>query len=154
MRTLDTVVAESPVFDGMEDEHLDLIAGCARNVRFADGEQMFREGDPADLFFLVRHGRVALETFVPNRGAVVIETVEAGELVGWSWLFPPYRWHFDGRARGLVRAVSFDAACLRGKCKEDTALGYELLTRFSGVLVDRLQATRLRLVDIYGYGDR
>jgi CRP-like cAMP-binding protein len=154
MRTLDHVIVESSVFAGMDAGQIELLAGCARNVRFADGERVFREGDPADVFYLVRHGRIALETFVPNRGALVIETVDDGDPVGWSWLFPPYRWHFDGRAVGLVRAVAFEAPCLRDKCSADPVLGYELLTRFSAVLLERLQATRLRLVDIYGDGTR
>ena len=98
----------------------------------------------------MRHGRVVLETFVPGRGALTIETLEEGDLLGWSWLFPPYRWHFDARALDLVRAVAFDGACLRGKIDDDHALGYELLDRFSPVMLERLQATRLQLLDVYG----
>jgi CRP-like cAMP-binding protein len=111
---------------------------------------LFREGDPADAFYVVRRGRVALELFVPNRGALTVETIEPGEVVGWSWLFPPYRWHFDGRAVEPVRAIAVDGACLRGKCNADPALGYELMRRFSQVMLERLQATRLRLADLYG----
>ena len=99
-----------------------LIAACAGNVHFAAGESLFREGDAADTFYIVRHGSVALETFVPARGPVVIETIEAGEVIGWSWLFAPYRWHFDARALTAVRATAFDGACLRQKCDNDPAL--------------------------------
>ena len=106
---------------------------------------LFREGEPADVFYVVRRGRVALELYVPARGPMTVETVEAGEVVGWSWLFPPYRWHFDARAVAPVRAIAVDGACLRGKCEDDPALGYELMQRFSAVLLDRLNATRLRL---------
>lgn len=154
MRTLDALITESPVFDGLEPEQLELIAGCASNVGFAEGERLFREGDPADTFYLVRHGLVALDAYIPNRGQVTVETVGGGEVVGWSWLVPPYRWHFTGRAVEPVRAVQFDAACLRGKCDEDARLCSELLKRFSQVLVARLQATRLQLMDVYGDGDR
>jgi CRP-like cAMP-binding protein len=91
---------------------------------------------------------------VPTRGAVVIETLEAGEVVGWSWLFAPYRWHFDARALSLVRATSFDGACLRGKAESDPKLGYELMSRFAQVMIRRLQWTRLRLLDVYGDGHR
>jgi CRP/FNR family transcriptional regulator, cyclic AMP receptor protein len=150
MKTLDEVVAESPVFAGMADEHLELIAGCAQNTGFEAGRFLFHEGSPADTFYLVRHGRVSLETFIPGRGALTVETVDEGDVVGWSWLFPPYRWHFDARALDMVRAVVFDAACLRGKCDDDHALGYELLGRFSPVMLDRLQATRVQLLDVYG----
>ncbi len=150
MRTLETLLPGTEAFAGMTSEHLELIAGCAKNVRFAAGEQLFREGEPADWFYLVRDGEIATEIWVPGRGGVRVETIEAGELVGWSWLIPPYRWHFDARALDTVRALAFDGACLRGKFDEDPVLGYELLKRFSGLLVLALQATRLRLLDVYG----
>lgn len=152
MEAIDTLLRASPAFEGLEPDALSLIAGCASNVRFDQGAVLFREGDAADTFFLIRHGTVALEMFVPARGAAVIETIEAGEVVGWSWLFPPYRWHFDARALTPIRATSFDGACLRGKCNDDTALGYDLMSRFAQVLIERLQWTRLRLLDVYGDG--
>ena len=150
MHTLDEIVAESPVFAGLEPAQLQLIAGCAHNVAFVRGERLFREGDPADTFYLVRRGRVALTTHVPGRGDVTIETVEAGEVLGWSWLFPPYAWHFDARAVEDAGVVAFDGACLRGKCEDDHGLGYELLQRFAQVMIDRLQQTRTLLLDVYG----
>jgi CRP/FNR family transcriptional regulator, cyclic AMP receptor protein len=150
MKTLDAIVAESPIFAGLDQAHLELIAGCAQNTGFDAGRYLFREGDPADTFYLVRHGRVLLETFVPGRGPLTIETIDEGDVVGWSWLFAPYRWHYDARALDMVRAVAFDGACLRGKFNDDKSLGYELLMRFSPVMVERLQATRLQLLDVYG----
>ena len=150
MRTLDVLIAESPLFTGLSEEQLELISGCGQNVTFDAGERLFREGDPADTFFLIRHGIVALDTYVPNRGALTVDTVGPGEMTGWSWLVPPYRWHFTGRAVEEVRAVQFDGACLRGKCDADPVLGYALLNRFAKVLVDRLQATRFQLMDVYG----
>jgi CRP-like cAMP-binding protein len=151
MATLDALLRDVPFFEGITGEHLELLAGCASNVRFQSGEHLFREGDPADTFFVLRHGAVALETFVPARGPITIETIEAGEVIGWSWLFPPYRWHFDATALSLVRATAFDGACLRDKCEADPALGYELMKRFAQVVIERLQWTRLRLLDVYGY---
>jgi CRP/FNR family transcriptional regulator, cyclic AMP receptor protein len=150
MRTLDALIVESPVFKGLDQDQLELIAGCASNTVFAAGERLFREGDQADTFFLLRHGLVALDAYVPNRGQLTVETVGPGEIVGWSWLLPPHRWHFTGRAVDLVRAIQFDGACLRNKCEEDPLLGYDLLNRFAQVLVSRLQATRLQLMDVYG----
>jgi CRP/FNR family transcriptional regulator, cyclic AMP receptor protein len=152
MKTLDAEVAESPVFRGLPAAHLELIAGCGRNTGFEAGQYLFREGDQADTFYLVRHGRVTLETFVPGRGALTVQTVDEGDVVGWSWLFPPYRWHFDARTLDPVRAVAFDGACLRRECDEDNSLGYELLGRFSPVMLERLQATRMQLLDVYGNG--
>lgn len=150
MRTLETLITESPVFVGLDDEQLALIAGCGRNVTFEAGERLFREGDAAETFFLVRHGIVALDTYVPNRGALTVDTVGPGEIAGWSWLLSPHRWHFTGRAVEPVRAVRFDGTCLRGKCEDDPLLGYDLLNRFARVLVERLQATRFQLMDVYG----
>ena len=152
MRTIETLLQDVPIFQGMSGEALELLSGCAMNTRFADGEVLFREGDDADTFYVVRHGRVALETFVPARGPVTIETIDPGEVIGWSWLFAPYRWHFDARALGLVRATQFDAACLREKCEQDPAFGYDLISRFTQVLIERLQWTRLRLLNLYGDG--
>jgi CRP/FNR family cyclic AMP-dependent transcriptional regulator len=150
MRALDALLGEVPLFQGLTAEELELLAGCASNVRFREGEMLFREGEPADTFYAVRHGTVALETFVPALGGVTIQTVEAGEVVGWSWLFHPYRWHLDARALTTVRATAFDAACLRKKCEDDPALGYVLMKRFAQVMIERLQWTRLRLLDVYG----
>ena len=147
---LDAVVLDAPVFAGIDYGYAAQLAGCARTTGWGDGELPFREGDSADAFYVVRRGRIALELFVPGRGPLTIETIEPGEVVGWSWLFPPYRWHFDGRAVGAVRAIAVDGACLRTKCDNDPALGYELMRRFSQVMLERLQATRLRLADVYG----
>ena len=148
--SLDEILAGVPFFEGMPEDEVALIAGCGRNVHFDAGEPIFRQGDAADNFFVVRHGSVAVGNFVPPRGELVIETLEAGELLGWSWLFPPYRAHFDARALTAVRATQFDGACLRDKCAADPALGYDLVSRFAQVLIERLQWTRLRLLDIYG----
>src|SRR5215204_2751299 len=130
MRALDALLSDVPLFEGLNAEELELLAGCASNIRFRESDLLFREGDPADTFYVVRHGTVALETFVPQLGGVNIQTVEAGEVVGWSWLFEPYRWHLDARALTTVRATAFDAACLRQKCEDDPALGYDLMKRF------------------------
>jgi CRP-like cAMP-binding protein len=152
MQTLDEIVAESPVFAGLEPAQLELIAGCAHNVAFDRGARLFREGEAADTFYLVRRGRIALTAHVPGRGDVTVETIEPGEVLGWSWLFPPYTWHFDARAVEDAGVVAFDGACLRGKCDADHALGYELLRRFAQVAIDRLQQTRTLLLDVYGDG--
>ena len=146
------MLADVPFFAGLRASELELLAGCAKNVHFAQGDVLFREGDPANAFYVVRDGSVALETFAPARGGMTIETIDAGEVIGWSWLFAPYRWHFDARALSPVRATAFDGECLRGKCEQDPALGYDLMKRFAQVLIERLQWTRLRLLDVYGDG--
>lgn len=150
METLEPILAQHPFFQDIEPLYLQLMVGCAANVRFAAGDDLFREGDVADRFYLIRHGHVALQVFIPGQGRITIETIEAGEVLGWSWLFPPYRWHFDAQALELSRAIAFDGACLRAKCDEDHDLGYMLMQRFAQVMTQRLQATRLQLLDLYG----
>lgn len=150
VRTLAEVLADHPFFGDLDRGMVEFIAGCGRNVAFHRGDVLFAEGASADRFFLVEHGRVSVEMHIPGRGGVVIDTVEERDVVGWSWLFPPYRWHFDARAVTDVRAVEFDGRCLRAKCDDDPRLGYMLMQRFAERLMRRLQATRIRLLDLYG----
>ena len=147
--TIDSLIAEHAFFKGLDEADLTLIAGCGANARFEAGQHLGREGDPADRFYAIRQGKVAIDVFVPNRGIVTVQTVSEGELVGWSWLFPPYRWRFDARAVELVRATAFDGACLRQKCEQDPRMGYELMKRLVRVVSTRLEATRLQLLDVY-----
>lgn len=147
---LDRIVCEHPFFAGLEEPFCTLVCGCAKNVRFEAGQYLFHEGEPADAFYLIRHGRVALELHAPERGAVTFQTLGEGEVVGVSWLIPPYRWTYDARALTLVRAIALDAACLRQKCEADHDLGYDMMKRFMPVLIQRLQATRLQILDVYG----
>lgn len=150
MEGLERIIKEHPFFAGLEDKFCQLICGCAKNVRFESGQYLFHEGDPADQFYLLRHGRVALELTAPGRGAVMFQTLREGEIVGASWLIPPYRWSYDAKALELTRAIALDAVCLRKKCEADHDLGYELMKRFMPVLIQRLQATRLQILDVYG----
>ena len=153
IRGFDRILADHPFFNGLDEANLATVTGCVANVVFGPGEYIFREGQPADHFFLVREGKVAVEVFVPNRGAVTIETIEGGEVLGWSWLFPPFKAHFDARALNAVRALSLDGACLRRKCDQDAGLGYDLTRRFAKLVVARLEATRMQLLDLYGNAD-
>jgi len=152
--TVADAVAGFRVFDGLPRRYQDLIAGCARFVRFDAGVAIFLEGQPADRFYVLRQGRVTLEVFSPERGRIVVQTLRSGDALGWSWLFPPYRWHLDAFAREPVAAVAFDGACLRGKSHADPELGYELMGRFGQLMLARLQATRLQLLDVYAHGSR
>ncbi len=151
VRTLEQLIADAPLFAGLADEHLAVIAGCARNERFDPGDYLFREGAPADRFYLIREGVVAIEVDAPGRGALVIETLQEGDGAGWSWLFEPYRWPLDARATEPTGVVGFDGLCLRGKCDTDHELGYQLMRRFAASLTEALQATRLQLLDVYGH---
>ena len=101
-------------------------------------------------FFIIRRGKVMIETFVPEKGPIAIQSRGEGEVTGWSWLVPPYKWHFDARAFELTRAIALDGKCLRTKCEEDHDFGYELMKRFTVIISQRLDATRFQLMDIYG----
>lgn len=147
---LQALLAGHAFFAGLDPASVETLAGCGHNVHFPAGARILREGDPADEFYVLRRGRVAVQIAVPGRGPLVVETLGPGELLGVSWLFPPHRWAFDAEALEPTGAVALDAACLRGKCDADPALGYELFKRFARLMRDRLQATRLQLVDMYG----
>jgi len=150
METLERFVAEHPFFKGLEDRYIQLVAGCASNVRFEAAHLLFREGEEANTFYIIRTGKVALEVNAVERGALIIDTIDPGEVLGWSWFVAPYRWHFDARAIELTRAIALDGNCLRTKCEADHHLGYELLKRVAAVMEQRLQAARLQLLDLYG----
>lgn len=150
METLKPILAGHPFFSGLKDEYLDLVTGCAANVRFNAGQQIFREGEEATQFYLIRHGSVALESYAADRGNLTVQTLGEGEILGWSWLIPPYYWRFDARAIDLVRAIALDGLCLRIKCEADHDLGYELLKRFAHMIGQRLDATRFQLMNVYG----
>jgi CRP/FNR family transcriptional regulator, cyclic AMP receptor protein len=149
MQTVEQLLVESTALAGLPSEHRATMAGCARLHVFYPGERLLSEGDPADEFFLIRRGAVAIETEVPGRGTVTLETLGPGEILGWSWLVPPYRSAFGARALDAVHVIALDGACLRGKCERDPALGFDLLKVVATVFVRRLEETRMRLPDLY-----
>lgn len=150
VRTLEQTLPGHPFFVGFDEEVITLLAGCARNVHFRPDELVFQEGAPAEHFYLVEEGRIAIQLHEVAGGASIIDTVEDGEVLGFSWLVPPYRWVFDARAVVDTRAVSFDAQCLRAKCDSDPAVGYAMMSRVALIMHARLEAARVRLLDLYG----
>ncbi len=149
MHPYESSLAAHPFFQGLDPAYLRLICDCAKEACFAAGEVIFHQGDEADRFYLLEAGKVALEVFTPERGTVTIQTVGAGEVLGASWLLPPYIWTYEAVAAEGARTIAFNAICLRGACEEDHDLGYELMKRFARVLVQRLTAARLQLLDVY-----
>ena len=150
MATMEELLGGHPFFAGLGSSAVQLIAGCASNVHFAEGDHIFGEGEPASLFYAIRHGGVALVVHSRAKGPVVIDTLNEGEVFGWSWLVPPYRYFAEAQAVTPVSATALDGACLRGKCEADPELGYQLLKRVTAVMYQRLQSTRIRLLDLYG----
>lgn len=146
MITAFDLLSSHPFLSGLSEHRLERLAHWSRRSLFHGGSRVFREGDRADAFWLIRDGEVQLDTEVPGRGTVIVESLGPGTVLGWSWLFPPYRWHFGAVAVVTTLTVALDATGVRRLCEEDPQLGYDLTSRFIQVVVERLQATRARLV--------
>ena len=146
VKSLATLIAEHPFLAGMKPAHLEVLCDCAMQTQFAKDQLIFREGDLANRFYLIQEGRVALESRGDER-TVLIQTVGAGDVLGWSWLFPPYYWHFDARTLTPTKAIFFYGTRLRAQCDEDHEFGYELIKRMAAVVIVRLQAARGRMAD-------
>ena len=139
-------LAAHPFLHGLSRDHLGVLADTASDVTFPARHRLFDDGGSANRFWLLQSGHVTLDLHVPGRGRMKIDTIGMGELLGWSWLFPPYRWAFGAVAAGPVEAFEFDARAVRACCESDPVLGYELTTRLAHVVARRLQATRIRLI--------
>lgn len=146
LEPLETRVAMHPVLCGMSRHHIKLLADCAMAKIFKRGEFLFRQGEFANRFYLIESGNVSVEAAGRDGHPVAIELVGAGSLVGWSWLFPPYVWHFDARATNTSETLFFYGTILREYCEKDPTLGFELLKRMSAVMLKRLQAARDKLL--------
>ncbi|MGN5381993.1 regulator [Streptomyces sp. MUSC 14] len=137
----------------LEPVYRERLMHLAREMSFEAGTRLFEEGRRADRFWIVRTGTVALDLHVPGRRAAVIETLGHGELVGWSWHFPPCLWHLGAEATSPVRAWEFDAEAVRTLCAEDAAFGRAIAVWVGQVVAQRLHASRIRLLDLYApYG--
>ena len=145
--TIEITLKQHPFFKDLAQEHLDFIVGCSRNVVFKSGEVILKEEEPADKFYLVRGGHVAIYIAQPRE--ITIETIREGDILGFSWFIPPYRYRFSAKALEVTHAISLDGKCLREKCEKNSDLGYQLLKRLVNVLTERLEATRLQLLNIY-----
>jgi CRP-like cAMP-binding protein len=147
-------VSAQPFFAALSPTHLRALCADGTTAEYSAGERIFAEGGVADRFWLLETGTVALDLRVPGRGDQVLETLSAGTVLGWSWLNPPYRWQFGAVTRAPVDAVVFGAASVRRRCDTDPAFGYAMLRLFTPVITERLQATRLRLLDLYAAPSR
>jgi CRP/FNR family cyclic AMP-dependent transcriptional regulator len=152
MSTLEGILAEHPFFSGLDPRYIQLAAACASDVYYNEGDVLFRQGDEANNFYLIREGKVALEIFAPGRGSLTVQTLEDGEILGYSWLIPPLYYKFNARAVKATHAINLDGTRLRAMCEEDHELGYQLVSRIASILGDSLAATRLRLLDVYSGG--
>jgi CRP-like cAMP-binding protein len=147
---IEAAVRAHAFFRGLADGDVALLAGLAAPARFVAGDTIFRTGDGAGRFYAIERGQVALDLFSSARLHVTIATLGPGDILGWSWLLPPFKKQFDARAVEATEALAFDGVRLREACERDPRLGYELLKRFVRVIGERLQATRLQILDVYG----
>jgi CRP/FNR family cyclic AMP-dependent transcriptional regulator len=150
VKRLENDLGAHPFFAGLDPSFIALASGCAQDVCFGAGEFICHEDDVADHFYLVREGHVALQISAPGRGVATFLTVGPSEVFGVNWLAPPYRWSYDARAIEPTHALALNATCLRAKCENEPAMGYELTKRVLPVLIQRLHACRVQLLDLYG----
>jgi CRP/FNR family cyclic AMP-dependent transcriptional regulator len=144
-------VALHPFLAGMNPAQLSLLTDCAIPVQFKKGQTILREGEMANRFYLIESGKVVLESGEGFGDPVIIETIGAGDLVGWSWMFPPYVWHFTARAAEATKAIFFYGTILREYCERDPLLGYELFKRITPVMLKRLQSARQQMLSIHAH---
>jgi CRP-like cAMP-binding protein len=152
MKSIADEMRQHPFFRDLSTDYLQLMAGCGKNVVFRAGSVIAAEGSEANEFFLLKKGRVSLQLHASPAGMLRIQTLDAGDILGWSWLFPPYRWSVEAMAVQEVHAIGLDGRCLRDKCDADPVMGYALMQRFSRLMIQRVEATRLQLLDLYGQG--
>ena len=153
MKTIRDRLEDHPFFSDYPKDYLETISGCGRNAAYKAGESIAKEGDPADYFFLITRGRVRIEMQQPAGKAISIQTLSDGEIIGWSWIFPPYKWSFHVHAITDVGVIAMDGACLRQKCETDHTLGYTLMKSFASILSERLKHSRYQCMDVYGVSD-
>lgn len=145
--TLEPILKTHPFLKDLPQPFMDLLVGCAKNERFEPGQYIAKTGEAADKFFIIREGRVAIEVQPPGRGAIIVETLADGDVLGWSWLFAPHTWILDARPLEPVRAISLDGTCLRKKMESDHDFGFEMLNRFTRLMLDRIKALRKQLIE-------
>jgi CRP-like cAMP-binding protein len=150
MENISAILAEHPFLKGLDPRHLETLAACSEKVHFKPGDYLCREQEEAKRFFLIYHGRVAVEIFSARRGPLTLRTVGEGEALGWLWFEKPYHWHLDARATELTRTVALDVNGLRQACEADHDLGYEIMKRYAHNLAVRFRIAKLQLVDMYG----
>ncbi len=149
--SLSTRIALHPFLAGMKHAQLALLTDCAMATRSQKGQTILREGEFANRFYLIETGKVILESGEGFGDPVIVETIGSGDLLGWSWMFPPYVWHFTARAAEPTEAIFFYGTILREYCERDPALGYELFKRMTPVMMKRLQGARRRMLSVHAH---
>ncbi|MEO7934027.1 MAG: cyclic nucleotide-binding domain-containing protein [Chthoniobacterales bacterium] len=147
MQILNEIICNHPFFEGFDERYLSMLCEAATLIRFEADQLLFQEHKPATHFYLVHQGRVALETTTVGSETIIVQTISAGDALGWSWMFPPYRWRFSARAVNVTEVIAVSASFLRSMGKLHPEFGYELTLRVAGIMGQRLRAARLQLVN-------
>jgi len=142
-------LAGHPFLRGLGREQVVALAGAATAVEVPAGHRFFEEGGRAARFWLIRTGHVALELDLPGRAPLIIETLNAGDLVGLSWASPPHEWQYGAVAVQPTQAYEFDAGAIIRACDADPGLGYQFIRRLMGVAAQRMHSSRIRMLDLY-----
>jgi CRP/FNR family transcriptional regulator, cyclic AMP receptor protein len=150
METMEPILAAHPFFKGLDSRYLKLILACAARKTFTPGEFLCRDNEAAQSFYVIHHGRVAVEIYRARRGPVTVQTIGEGEVLGWLWFDKPYHWHLDARALDLTRVISLDVPCLLDRCNQDHDFGYELMRRYAHHLAVQFRVTKVQMADFYG----
>jgi CRP/FNR family cyclic AMP-dependent transcriptional regulator len=150
MENMEKILIATPIFKDLDPKHIKILAEHATHITFKSKEFIRRRDEYSDSFYLITHGKVALELYSARRGPLIVHTVGEGQILGSSWLIPPYRWRLDAHAMELTRAIAFDGKTLREMCEKDHDFGYSLLKIFAEIAYERLEAARYQLLDIYG----
>jgi CRP-like cAMP-binding protein len=152
MKKISDLLNDCVFFSHFPQEYLNLIGGCGKNRVVKPGQYLAHEGDAAQAFYVLKKGRVAIETHMQGHGSLLVETLGPGDIIGWSWLVEPFKWKFDVRVLEQAHLIELDGGCLRKKAEHNPELGYLLMKKIALVIAGRLSATRLQLIDIYGKG--
>lgn len=134
----------------LKEEHRNIVLDCAEPKTYAKGDWLIKTDEPANHFYLIQSGHVALDVDLPNQDPKRILTLSKGDILGWSWMVPPYKWQFSAQAQEEVTALKINALCIRGKCDENHEFGYNLMSTLMRMMAERITATRMQLLDIYG----
>lgn len=140
-------VAEQELFRGLDPEFVEALSAHAVEREFADNELVFRQGAPAETFYLVGDGLIVIEIPAIEGPPLELQRLGRGELLGWSWLIPPYRWNFQARAEGSTRVLVFDGRAIRARCEQDPRLGYAVFKRFAQLMSERLEEARAKMIE-------
>lgn len=150
MDKIKKLISEKPFFRDLKSEYIDILAKYATKSEYQPFDFIFKIGEDANNFYLVESGNVAIELFSSEKGIIRIQTVGEGDILGWSWMLPPYKWHFEARTIENTSLIVFDGKAILKECEKNQGFGYEILKRYMVVMAERLEAARYQLLDVYG----